>query len=44
MDELVKLVKKLTSANASNLLITSDHGFLFQNGVQESDFVGSGSE
>ena len=39
MDELVKLVKKLTAANASNLLITSDHGFLFQNGVQESDFV-----
>ncbi len=41
MDELVKLVKKLTSANASNLLVTADHGFIFQNGVQESDFVSS---
>ena len=40
MEELVKIVKKLVAANASNLLITSDHGFLFQNGVQESDFVG----
>jgi uncharacterized protein (TIGR02687 family) len=39
MEELVRLVKKLTAANASNLLITSDHGFIFQNGVQESDFV-----
>lgn len=28
MDELVKLVKKLTSANASNLLITSDSWFI----------------
>jgi len=39
LDELIKLIKKLTSANASNLLVTSDHGFIFQNGVEESDFV-----
>ena len=40
MEELVKLVKKLVAANASNLLITSDHGFIFQKGIQESDFAG----
>ena len=39
MDEIVRLVKKLTAANASNLLVTSDHGFLFQNDVEESDFL-----
>ncbi|MDQ1247937.1 MAG: hypothetical protein QG597_2309 [Actinomycetota bacterium] len=28
--ELVQLVKKLTGANATNILVTADHGFLFQ--------------
>jgi uncharacterized protein (TIGR02687 family) len=28
--ELVELVKRLTNANATNILITADHGFLFQ--------------
>lgn len=28
--ELVDLVKRLTNANATNILITADHGFLFQ--------------
>ncbi|WP_330253688.1 BREX-1 system phosphatase PglZ type A [Nocardia sp. NBC_00565] len=28
--ELVDLVKRLTNANATNLFITADHGFLFQ--------------
>lgn len=28
--EIIELVKKATSANASNILITADHGFLFQ--------------
>lgn len=28
--DLVDLVKKLTSANATNIFITADHGFLFQ--------------
>ncbi|PPG23460.1 BREX-1 system phosphatase PglZ type A [Rathayibacter sp. AY1E8] len=28
--ELVSLVKKWTSANATNILITADHGFLYQ--------------
>ncbi|MCR9111162.1 BREX-1 system phosphatase PglZ type A [Marivita sp. XM-24bin2] len=30
MDDLVKLVRKLTSANYRNILITADHGFLYQ--------------
>ncbi len=38
MDEIVKIIKKLTSANASNILITADHGFLYQDEVEESDF------
>ena len=37
--ELIRLVKKLTGANASNLLVTSDHGFIYQNRpIEESDF------
>lgn len=42
LSELVRLVKKLTNANASNLLITADHGFLYQNRpLEESDFLSS---
>lgn len=38
--ELRRLVKKLTNANASNLLITADHGFLYQDRpLEESDFL-----
>ncbi len=41
LQELVKIIKKLASANASNLLLTSDHGFIYQNRVlDESDFSG----
>lgn len=40
LDELLRLVKKLTNANASNLLITADHGFIYQNRpLAESDFL-----
>ncbi len=40
LDELQKLVRKLTSANAYNLIVTSDHGFLYQNSaLDDSDFV-----
>lgn len=39
IEELTKLVKKLTSANASNILITADHGFLYQDAVEESEFL-----
>ncbi len=40
MTELVSLVKKLVAGNASNILITADHGFLYQSGLAESDFAG----
>ncbi|MHC1730360.1 MAG: BREX-1 system phosphatase PglZ type A [Syntrophobacteraceae bacterium] len=41
LQELIRLVKKLTGANAGNLLVTSDHGFIFQNrAIEESDFLG----
>jgi uncharacterized protein (TIGR02687 family) len=39
LDEIVKITKKLASANASNILITADHGFIYQDEVvEESDF------
>lgn len=39
LDDLVRLVKKLAAANANNLLITADHGFIYQHRVlDESDF------
>ncbi len=39
IDDLTKLVRKLTSANFSNILITADHGFLYQHRpLDESSF------
>lgn len=39
-EDLIKLVKKLTNANASNVLITADHGFIYQNSaLDESDYL-----
>ena len=39
LDDLVQVVKKLTSGNASNILITADHGFLYQDEeVAEADY------
>lgn len=39
--ELIKLIKKLTGANANNIIVTSDHGFIYQNmPLVESDFLG----
>jgi len=39
-DDLMKLIKKLANANANNLLITADHGFVYQNKpLDESDFL-----
>ena len=41
LQELIRLIKKLTAANVSNLLVTSDHGFIYQNrALDESDFSG----
>jgi uncharacterized protein (TIGR02687 family) len=43
--ELIKIIKKLTNANASNLLITADHGFIYQHRkLQDSDFACDGAE
>ncbi len=40
IDDLTKLVRKLASANFSNILITADHGFLYQHrALEESDFT-----
>lgn len=45
LQELIRLIKKLTGANANNLLITSDHGFIYQNRpIEESDFSGIEAE
>jgi len=45
LKDLVKLIKKLTGANANNLLVTSDHGFIYQNrALDGSDFSGEDVE
>ncbi|MDP2829497.1 MAG: BREX-1 system phosphatase PglZ type A [Sulfuricellaceae bacterium] len=42
LQELIRIIKKLTNANANNVLVTADHGFLYQNRVlEESDFMAS---
>jgi uncharacterized protein (TIGR02687 family) len=42
LQELVRIIKKLTGANANNLLVTTDHGFIYQNRIlEESDFLGT---
>lgn len=41
LDELVLIVKKLANANANNILVTADHGFIYQHrALEESDFAG----
>jgi len=40
LDELILVIKKLANANANNMLVTADHGFIYQNRVlHESDFA-----
>jgi len=40
LGDIVRLVKKLTAANASNILVTADHGFIYQHrSLEESDFA-----
>lgn len=42
LEHLVRLIKKLTAANANNLIVTADHGFLYQDrAIDESDFSGA---
>jgi len=39
--ELKEILKKLTNANLTNVIITADHGFLYQNRpLDESEFAG----
>ena len=41
LQELVRIIRKLSAANATNMLVTSDHGFIYQNrAIEESDFSG----
>jgi uncharacterized protein (TIGR02687 family) len=38
---LISILKKITNINGTNVLITADHGFIYQNRpLEESDFVG----
>ncbi len=40
LKELIQLVKKLTAANANNILLTANHGFIYQNqDLEQSDFL-----
>jgi len=40
VNELVNIIKKLAAGNATNMIITSDHGFIYQNrAIDESDFA-----
>lgn len=40
LEELLRVIKKLANANASNILVTADHGFIYQHRpLQDSDFL-----
>ena len=42
VQEIYTLIKRLTSANKSNFIVTADHGFLYRrNKLSESDKIGS---
>jgi uncharacterized protein (TIGR02687 family) len=44
IEDLTKLVRKLTTANFSNILITADHGFLYQHrALDDADFSAADS-
>lgn len=44
-EHLIKVIKKLAGNNVSNFILTSDHGFLYQQGkIDESDFYGDDIE
>ena len=45
LQDLILLIKRLNNANVSNMLVTTDHGFIYQNrAIEESDFSGSKAE
>lgn len=40
VDELIKAIKKLANANVTNMIVTADHGFLYQDhDVAESEWL-----
>lgn len=40
MDKIVRLVKTISSSNGTNILITADHGYIYQNDeLDETDFT-----
>ena len=40
IEELIQLIKKLASANVNNIIITADHGFIYQDGgLDESGYL-----
>jgi uncharacterized protein (TIGR02687 family) len=40
LTELISIIKKLANANASNMIVTADHGFIYQHrALDESDFA-----
>lgn len=45
LQELIRIIKKLANANLNNVLVTADHGFIYQNRLlEESDFLASEPE
>ena len=45
LQDLILLIKKLSNANMNNMLVTTDHGFIYQNrAIEESDFSGNKAE
>lgn len=39
LNDLMNLIKKLANANANNMIVTADHGFIYQHrAIDESDF------
>ena len=43
LDYLTELLKKIANMNGNNMIITSDHGFIYQhNQLDDSDFIESG--
>jgi len=45
LEELVKMIRKLSTANVTNMIVTADHGYLYQNRpIDESDFSGTEPE
>jgi len=45
LSELILIIRKLSTANATNMIVTADHGFIYQNrAIDESDYSGVDAE